>query len=139
MVTDGLGEAGRDLKPGSAFLKRLNARPRREGVKYTIIAGTQSPTRRVTANCLSATANSIPRRVSGLWGVRHGKKSLAVAAERMRTKVTGSDGPVTVKSTRLEGVDDFVLVQADHATLYFGSGQNPPAAWATVRDRLGQQ
>jgi pimeloyl-ACP methyl ester carboxylesterase len=138
MLTDGAGEAGRDLKPGSAFLRELNAGPRRAGVRYTIIAGTQSPTRRVTANCLSRTANSISGRAAGWWGFRQCKRGLSGAADRMRNKVTDGDGPVEVKSTRLAGVDDFVLVQADHATLCFATGRTPPGAWETVRDRLAR-
>jgi pimeloyl-ACP methyl ester carboxylesterase len=138
MLTDGAGEAGRDLKPGSSFLRELNARPRRAGVRYTIIAGSQSPTRRVTANCLSRTANCINGRAAGWWGFRQCKSGLSGAADRMRNKVTDGDGPVEVKSTRLAGVDDFVLVHADHATLCFATGRTPPGAWETVRDRLAR-
>src|SRR5439155_6981900 len=36
---DGLGEAARDLTPGSAFLTALNRLPRRPGVAYHILAG----------------------------------------------------------------------------------------------------
>jgi pimeloyl-ACP methyl ester carboxylesterase len=138
MITDGLGEAGRDLRPGSTFLKALNARPRREGVRYTIIAGSQSPVARVAANCLSNTANSIGGPAARWAGLRQVKRGLGAAAESLRDRVTGGDGPVAVASTRLAGVDDFVLLQADHATLYFGNGRNPPAAWDTVRDRLAR-
>src|SRR5258708_18906582 len=38
-ITDGLGEAGDDLTPHSKFLEHLNTLPRRDGVRYTIIAG----------------------------------------------------------------------------------------------------
>jgi len=139
MTTDGLGEAGRDLHPGSAFLKSLNARPRREGVRYTIVAGSQSPVRRVTAGCIDATARSIGGRAAGWWGLRQIKGGLTHAAENLRDKATGGDGPVNVASARLAGVDDFVVVQADHATLYFGTAATPPAAWDTVRDRLARR
>ena len=40
-ITDGLGEAAAEIKPRSDFLKDLNAQPRREGVRYTIIAGAE--------------------------------------------------------------------------------------------------
>ena len=138
MITDGFGEAGRDLKPGSKFLQELNARPRREGVRYTIVAGSQSPTRRVTGNCLSAAANCLTGRPAGWWGFRQCKSKLSGAAQSVREKMTGGDGPVKIESAKLAGVDDFVLVQADHATLYFASGQNPPAGWTAVRDRLAR-
>jgi hypothetical protein len=137
MITDGLGEAGGDLKPRSKFLKALNARGRRDGVKYTIIAGNQHPARRVTANCLDRTADWIPNRVSNWWGFRQTKDKLEDTAGRMRQR-GDSDGPVSVKSCRLTGVDDFVVVAADHVSLYYPINGNPPAAWDTIRDRLNQ-
>jgi pimeloyl-ACP methyl ester carboxylesterase len=138
MITDGLGEAGTDLKPGSAFLAALNARPRRAGVKYTIVAGNQHPARRMTANCLDETAGWIPRRAAKWWGFRHTKDKLEGVAGRMRQR-GASDGPVHVESCRLAGVDDFVVVAADHVTLYYPkSDGRPPAAWDTIRDRLSR-
>ena len=38
-LSDGLGQAAEDMLPGSVFLKRLNARPRRPGIAYHILAG----------------------------------------------------------------------------------------------------
>lgn len=38
-LSDGLGQAAEDMLPGSTFLKALNARPRRAGVAYHILAG----------------------------------------------------------------------------------------------------
>jgi pimeloyl-ACP methyl ester carboxylesterase len=40
-IRDGLGEAGRDLKPGSPFLRELNAHPRSPGVRYHCAVGTK--------------------------------------------------------------------------------------------------
>jgi pimeloyl-ACP methyl ester carboxylesterase len=137
MITDGLGEAGSDLKPKSGFLKQLNARGRRDGVKYTIVAGNQNPVRRVTANCLDRTADWIPNRVSKWWGFRQTKNKLETTAEHMRYDGKG-DGPVTVSSCKLAGVDDFVVVAADHAGLYYPTHGKAPAAWETIRERLRQ-
>jgi pimeloyl-ACP methyl ester carboxylesterase len=136
MITDGLGEAGRDLKPGSKFLKELNARPRRDGVKYTIIAGDQHPALRRTADWMECTANLVPKRAESLWGFRHYKNGLIRQANKMRNKSSEGDGPVKVKRATLAGVDDFVVVHADHASLYIADGKVPPAAWDAVRDRL---
>ena len=138
MITDGLGEAGRDLRPGSKFLRELNARPRREGVKYTIIAGSQHPARRMTADCLDATSRLVPRRASGWWGLRHCKDGLENGADKLRAKRSRGDGPVKLDSARLDGVDDFVVVHADHASLYLPNGNLPPAAWEAIRDRLSR-
>ena len=134
MITDGLGEAGSDLKPGSRFLRVLNAHPRRAGVKYTIVAGNQHPARRMTANCVDSVAGWIPDRVSDLWGFRHTKNKLVNTAGRMRQH-GASDGPVSVDSCKLDGVDDFVVVPASHASLCYPI-DGRLAAWDTIRDRL---
>jgi hypothetical protein len=135
MITDGLGEAGTDLKPKSDFLRELNALPRRPGVKYTIIAGNQHPARQVTASAIEGTASCIPASVSNWWGFRQTKAALEDKAGRMRQRGR-SDGPVDVKSCRLKGVDDFVVVACDHEGLYYPVDGNPPASWDTIRDRL---
>ena len=136
MITDGLGEAGRDLKPGSRFLKELNARPRREGVKYSIVCGSQHPARSQAAEWLDCTARQVPRRVSHWWGVRQTKQSLIRRANKLRNHKSEGDGPVKVSRAKLDGVDDVVIVHADHARLYIGTETEPPAAWDTIRDRL---
>jgi hypothetical protein len=138
MITDGLGEAGRDLRPGSTFLTRLNALPRREGVKYTIICGDQNPASRIEADWLDRSARSIPRRASGWWGLRQAKQGLLSRANQTRNRADRSDGPVAVSRSKLEGVDDVVIVHADHVRLYIGTDKVPPAAWDTIRDRLTQ-
>ena len=138
VITDGLGEAGRDLRPGSKFLRELNARPRRQGVKYTIIAGSQHPARRMTADCLDSTSRLVPRRASSWWGLRHFKDELEDRADRMRATTSRGDGPVKLRSARLTGVDDFVVVHADHASLYLPNGKLPPAAWEVIRERLAR-
>ena len=92
MITDGLGEAGRDLKPRSKFLTKLNARPRREGVKYTVVAGSQHPASRITARYIDKTSNLIRGRAANWWGFRHAKGGLDRAADRMANKTGKSDG-----------------------------------------------
>jgi hypothetical protein len=137
LTTDGLGAAGADLKPKSDFLRDLNSLPRRSGVKYTIIAGNQHPAREITAMAIEETATLIPRRASNWWGFRQTKAALESKAGRMRQ--TGkSDGPVDVKSCRLRGVDDFVVIASDHEGLYSPVNGGPPASWDVIRDRLSR-
>ena len=138
MITDGLGEAGRDLKPGSRFLRTLNARPRREGVKYTIVCGSQHPAASKAADWLDCTASYLPRRTSNWPGFRETKQTLTRQANKLRNKKSEGDGPVKVSRAKLSGVDDVVIVHADHARLYIGTDNEPPAAWDTIRDRLGR-
>jgi pimeloyl-ACP methyl ester carboxylesterase len=137
MITDGLGEAGADLKPKSSFLRDLNSYPRRSSVKYTIIAGNQHPARAITATAIEGTASLIPRRASNWWGFRQTKAALENKAGRMRQSGK-SDGPVDVKSCRLRGVDDLVVVACDHEGHYNPVNGGPPASWDVIRDRLSR-
>lgn len=138
-ITDGLGEAGRDLKAKSTFLKELNGRQRRDGVRYTIIAGNQHPAARMAGNAVSNTARIIPKNARRLWGFRHTYRGLREAGEELRESEARSDGPVTVKSTKLDGVDDHIVVHADHTTIYIPAHVNhDPPAWAIATERLAQ-
>lgn len=128
-ITDGLGEAGGDLLPDSKFLKELNERPRRDGVKYTIVNGNVHPVVKTAGQLAEQTASAIgPTAASWLY--------VDQLATRLRNHRSSSDGPVSIQSTRLAGVEDVVTVRADHNGLYLPQNGQPPAAWDTVRDRL---
>jgi len=135
IITEGLGEAGRDLTPGSKFLNDLNARPRRAGVRYTIVAGNQCPVSQIEAEWVERTSGCVPRRASQWWGVRQCKAHLDHEADELRERTGDSDGPVTLKSAQLQGVSDFVIVPADHIAL---ACADPPAAWGVIRERLAR-
>ncbi len=137
-ITEGLGEAVRDMKPGSEFLTTLNEQPRRAGLKYTIIAGSQHPAWRLGASVVSAPANWVPKRIENVWGIRQARSRLEKTAESMRNHSGSSDGPVTVESAKLTGVDDLVVLPTDHCSMYCGCGTILPAAWQTIKDRLSQ-
>jgi pimeloyl-ACP methyl ester carboxylesterase len=115
-LADGLGEAADDILPGSAFLKGLNARPRRAGVSYHILAG--------DAGFVSSTArrriedqSALMRRGGGLLGglARLASGDLLAGLDEL-CDGTG-DGCVSVANTRLEGVTDHVTIRANHAEL----------------------
>lgn len=116
---DGLGEAADDLLPGSAFLRALNARPRRAGVGYHILAGdrgflTPDDRKRIEARL---------KLVSGSGGLLGGLGRLAAGdvARQLDELTDGTgDGAVAVTSTRLEGVTDHEVLHADHVTLIRG-------------------
>jgi pimeloyl-ACP methyl ester carboxylesterase len=138
-ITDGLGEAGRDLKAKSPFLKQLNGRARRDGVRYTIIAGNQHPAARMAGSAVSGSARVIPKSARHLWGFRQTYNGLREAGEDLQESTARSDGPVTVKSTRLDGVNDHVVVHGDHTTIYIpADDKTEPPAWAIVNDRLSK-
>jgi hypothetical protein len=136
MFTDGHGEAADDLKPDSEFLKTLNARPRRAGVKYTIVCGDQHVFSRFGANALNCMASRLPKR--NLWGVRFCKFGLAVAEMKLENQKCESDGVVPLDSARLPGVADIVRLHGDHNTLVMASGDRLPVAWETIKERLAE-
>lgn len=136
MITDGLGEAGRDLKPDSAFLATLNDRPRRPGVKYTILAGDQHPAGRIGGDVVGELADVLPNRVENLWGFRQTVSGLRKLSDRLATAKSRGDGPVSLDSAKLDGVDDFVVLHGDHHSLYQTINGNDPVGWETIRDRM---
>jgi pimeloyl-ACP methyl ester carboxylesterase len=132
MITEGLGEAAGDLLPDSEFLRQLNSLPRRNGVRYTIIAGDENPVRRIAADCIDRSKNLIPKscRLENL------RMDLAALAFDVRRPADSSDGPVSLRSAFLDGVGDVAIVHADHETLFHFSGDQPPAAWPEIAGRL---
>lgn len=132
LVSDGLGEARRDLSPGSTFLEGLNSRPRRPGVRYTIVAGNRSCGWRYTANVMRFATDWLP----DIRYSRTARETVAGWAVKLEGRTGSSDGLVTLASTRLPGIDDFVIVPADHTTLTCSRGGNPPVAWRVIADRL---
>jgi pimeloyl-ACP methyl ester carboxylesterase len=118
-LSDGLGAAADDMKPGSTFLKSLNARPRRAGVRYHILAG--------DAGFLTSAAHGqvetqyrLMARSGGLLG---GLTRLAVPdlpAQLDELTDGRGDGCVRVESTKLEGVSDHEVMHANHVELIRG-------------------
>lgn len=135
--TEGLGEGARDVLPHSDFLDRLNAQPRRAGVRYTLIAGSHSAFATFEAESVRAVEGWAPPGITGWWGVRQLESTLEHKAEKLAESTGKSDGPVSVRSVRLAGVQDMVVLPADHCSLFVGSEQSPPAALPVILDRLG--
>jgi pimeloyl-ACP methyl ester carboxylesterase len=134
MFTDGHGEAADDLKPDSAFLKALNERPRRAGVRYTTIAGDHNILARFGSNAVGSVAGCVPN----VWGLRSCRSKLSGASTRLAGQEGESDGVVPLESVKLAGVTDEVVLHADHNVLAMGQDGRPPAAWEVIRERLGR-
>lgn len=138
-LTDGLGEASEDLLPQSGYLKRLNARGRREGVAYHILAGDGGFLNAKTRERVLTRHASLRRRgglMAGLVGV-----ALADLPEVLGELSEGTgDGCVAVESTRLEGVADHQVIHANHVELIRGPllfpDPGPVACWTFVVNRL---
>jgi pimeloyl-ACP methyl ester carboxylesterase len=138
-ITDGLGEAGADLDPESEFVQQLNARPRRDGVRYTILAGTYHPVTGVIGAMLSRSSELVPGVAQDWWGLRQTHDKLGDWGVRVSTRACSSDGPVTLASAALEGVDDIVILPGDHTTLFIPADEGLiPPAWPVVLDRLAR-
>ena len=135
-ITDGLGEAGDDLTPGSSFLTHLEMLPRRDGVRYTVIEGDEQPARRMIADWLDDARAWIPNRYKlAPVGIAL-YTGLTLESMKVRAGVDNGDGPVTLESAFLPGVTDVVRVHADHQMMYQPDGITPPAAWFAIRARL---
>ena len=109
---DGLGAAADDLSPGSPYLDALNARPRRAGVAYRILAGDSAylsleARRRVEGQLAAAGA-------FGGFG-----RLLAAGVKGPLDEITDGlgDGCVAVASARLAGVAEVQVIHANHLEL----------------------
>ncbi len=141
---DGVGQAGRDLLPGSDFLVELDARTLPEGVRVTCIVG-----RITTHDGVQAGAALAGGALKALVGT---DDALAImeAIDRLGREL--GDGVVPMSSAVLDGVDDVVILEANHRsmvrTVELGEvirqvgGLDAPAeppAIAVVLDRLARE
>jgi hypothetical protein len=138
MITEGICQSADDLRPGSKFLAELNARPRRDRVRYTIIAGERPVQYRVAAEMMEWPGEMVGDRVGSWWGFRQIKAAADGESRSLLGEIGDDDGPVSLASTRLAGVSDFAVVAADHVALYESIDGQAPAAWPVVRDRLSK-
>jgi pimeloyl-ACP methyl ester carboxylesterase len=115
-LSDGLGQAAGDMLPGSAFLTKLNRRPRRPGLRYHILAGDAGLLSPAARSEIEARMELITRN-SGILG-RLTQAAAADVPELLDELTDGTgDGCVAVERTRLEGVADHVTIRANHAEL----------------------
>jgi len=119
-LRDGLGEAKIDLRPGSAFLQALNARPWPEAVPRAIIgARLVEPPKQLIAS-LDAAAAEV------------GSEALGEQLHQWFDDLGEGlgDGAVSVESLRLEGAPEPIIVNGAHRTMLrrlFADDPTPPA------------
>ncbi|MCA9285898.1 MAG: alpha/beta fold hydrolase [Phycisphaerales bacterium] len=136
---DGNGEAAAQLLPGSSFLQELNRRPMPSHVRITIVAARFAP----SSETVSKWIDRAKQALAGQSSDRAAK--LERAAEQLRGRAESTmdalgDGLVPIASVRLEGVDDFVIVNGDHLGMvarWKADSPEPPAI-PIVLDRLAQ-
>ena len=141
-MADGRGEAGDDLLPGSVFLRRLNTRPLAAHTHHTIIAGRLSPIGESELRGLAEKIRKLAGREGAPSWLREAAESPGAgpAISVLAAAVNGlGDGLVTIESARLDGVEDFLVIEANHQSLIvnmFQSDRTPPAI-PIILDRLG--
>jgi pimeloyl-ACP methyl ester carboxylesterase len=125
-IFDGAGEAGIDLLPESKFLTELNGRPHPKRVALTIISGRASP---LNEEKISIFSKSVPATL---------KAAVDKSTSAWKDLVAGvGDGAVTLASSKLKGVDDFVVVAGNHLTMIRSvNGIGDALAVPIIVDRL---
>jgi len=142
-LEEGRGLAAVDLAPGSEFLRALNRRTLPPDITATIIAG------RLVADPDAAIRDAADRARKSLneggapaWTVtlvrRFGTVVRRAASE---TLAAVGDGLVSLESAQLEGVTDFNIIEANHASMLISrfGGPVPPPAIPIILDRLARE
>lgn len=115
-LSDGIGQAAEDLLPGSAFLRRINARPRAANVPYHILAGNSGLISREIRQQARAQLDAAARD-AGFLGIFTQFAGREVGPLLDEISDGTGDGCVAVEKTRLAGVDDHTVIGANHAEL----------------------
>ncbi len=140
-LSDGSGEAAVDLMPGSDFLRRLNSRPLARHTEYAIIAGRMSPVEQKDVSRLGRRVRDAASSANAPKWLRDLIASTDEQANELLSELVRDvgDGCVTIDSARLDGVDDFAIVQANHVSMIVNltqaSNRVPPAI-PILLDRL---
>tara|TARA_R110002073_G_scaffold118918_1_gene258537 strand:+ start:424558 stop:425730 length:1173 start_codon:yes stop_codon:yes gene_type:complete len=108
-VNDGVGDAGVDLLPGSEFLVALNSRPLPRDVRVTCIVGRMTPEPRSGLGSLFA--DDVLNDLVG--------KGDADLIQGQVEKIASEfgDGVVPMSSAVLEGIEDVVILEANHRSM----------------------
>lgn len=152
LSADGDGQAGIDLRPGSAFLEDLNARPAPTGITLTVIiaqaigeplepdsgwhgcSSGQPCEQPCGPDCTSASNPSIEtaEAAPAPRGVRHRVRSWWSRVVRSVIKALG-DGAVPMDSAALASADETLHVRCSHVGLL---KEDPVGMW--ILDAAGQ-
>lgn len=120
MIEDGLGEAGKDLRPDSAFLKELNARARNPKVRYSLLLGKGGY---LTQANLDAARTALAKHKDRSRFTRFLGKKVEDYVKDLDEVVNGlGDGAVSLARGKLEGVADTEVLGFHHLQMFDGSG-----------------
>lgn len=134
-VEDGLGEAGHDLVPGSAFLKEINSIKRNPNVTYTVFIGTGAP---LSESHLGMIRSGVGFARNRNIVVRFFGDKLDGYLEDLDEVVAGKgDGAVSIRLGRLEGVKDTQLLDYSHVNMVQeAGGRSSEKLTAVILSRL---
>lgn len=139
--TDGQGEAGEDLKPGSDFLTDLAARPAPVGTEVTAVVARVSTIQR--DDLRDRVLGALPALIADDEGAIALSSEFAGWASRLIDRAASSigDGVVSQQSASSQWTEDVVVVEATHRSMVTEipcpiRGNNPPPAISIVLDRL---
>jgi len=141
---DGVGQAGRDLLPGSDFLVDLDTRSLPEGIEVTCIVGRLTTAQGMETGKLLAAGTL--RDVVGADDA----SAIMGAIDRLGREL--GDGVVPMSSAVLDGVSDVVILEANHRSMVrrvelgeairqgvgMGASDEPPAI-EVVLERLKEE
>ena len=136
-ASSGLAAVWADLRPGSAFLTRLNSRPRNPKVRYTILLGDRAylgPEDRKTLTQWTAQLPPV-----GPLGHGPEKEPLGQVLGQLDELVHGrGDGAVSIRRGQLEGVQDVHIFHFSHLGVLRSEWESPEGrrAQELILDRL---
>lgn len=104
------------MTPGSRFLKALNRRPRAPEVRYHILAGDHGFVTKELRAGLNAQVQLLSNAQGLLGKMAHIGLNGAKGVLDEATDGLG-DGCVSVASTKLEGVNDRIVIHANHVEI----------------------
>ena len=115
-LSEGVSESATDLLPGSAFLKRINGKPRNADVDYHILAGDRGVLTEDARKKVDDQVEAVSRNL-GVFGslTRLATGDLGPVLDELTDGV--GDGCVALKRTRLAGSAEPVVLHANHAEL----------------------
>ncbi len=114
-LRDGTGEASVDLRPGSSFLKELNARPRPDGVRYHCAIGTRGFVTDEVYEKLAPHLDEILQKRGFPAVIRAWLEGLLKQSDAFRTG--HGDGVVAIESARIKGASSERQFDLNHVQL----------------------
>lgn len=138
LMQDGIGEAAEDLRPGSTFLKRLNARKPAVGIRYFAAAGSRSVLSRERITVIKNELDLFFRRHDTAREVQRSVLEF-LASDELRDGC--GDGAVTVSSASLPDTGAIRIFDLNHVQLLSLPGDPPEESelFRWILESLGWQ